>query len=209
MWALGDRDILGSVLLFMGRWVFLLPLVLLVPAALWLRRDRLPHLAVAAAIVLGPIMGFRSGWRRVLPHPAPARPEPHDVGEQDRGVHAQLRDRQRGDLRRQLGRHGNRRGQRGGPLVELGSGTSAKTRMLLGAFRDRGTLRRFVPFDVDKTGSRARGSRSPRSIRDYGSTRSAVTSNATSVKSPVGEGGWWRFWDRPSAISLRGRGRRS
>ena len=36
-------------------------------------------------------------------------------------------------------------------LVELGSGTSAKTRMLLDALRDRGTLRRFVPFDVDKT----------------------------------------------------------
>src|SRR5947209_8385233 len=34
-------------------------------------------------------------------------------------------------------------------LVELGSGTSEKTRMLLDALRDRGTLRRFVPFDVD------------------------------------------------------------
>ncbi len=34
-------------------------------------------------------------------------------------------------------------------LVELGSGTSAKTRMLLDAMRDRGALRRFIPFDVD------------------------------------------------------------
>ncbi len=34
-------------------------------------------------------------------------------------------------------------------LVELGSGTSEKTRMLLDALRARGTLRRFVPFDVD------------------------------------------------------------
>jgi L-histidine Nalpha-methyltransferase len=34
-------------------------------------------------------------------------------------------------------------------LVELGSGTSEKTRMLLDALRDSGTLRRFVPFDVD------------------------------------------------------------
>lgn len=34
-------------------------------------------------------------------------------------------------------------------LVELGSGTSEKTRLLLNALRDRGTLRRFVPFDVD------------------------------------------------------------
>lgn len=34
-------------------------------------------------------------------------------------------------------------------LVELGSGTSEKTRMLLDALRNSGTLRRFVPFDVD------------------------------------------------------------
>jgi L-histidine N-alpha-methyltransferase len=34
-------------------------------------------------------------------------------------------------------------------LVELGSGTSEKTRLLLRALRDAGTLRRFVPFDVD------------------------------------------------------------
>jgi L-histidine N-alpha-methyltransferase len=34
-------------------------------------------------------------------------------------------------------------------LIELGSGTSAKTRMLLRALLDRGTLRQFVPFDVD------------------------------------------------------------
>jgi L-histidine N-alpha-methyltransferase len=34
-------------------------------------------------------------------------------------------------------------------LVELGSGTSEKTRMLLDAMRDRGALRRFIPFDVD------------------------------------------------------------
>jgi L-histidine Nalpha-methyltransferase len=36
-------------------------------------------------------------------------------------------------------------------LVELGSGTSAKTRMLLDALRDHGTLCRFIPFDVDAT----------------------------------------------------------
>jgi L-histidine Nalpha-methyltransferase len=34
-------------------------------------------------------------------------------------------------------------------LVELGSGTSAKTRMLLRALTEGGTLREFVPFDVD------------------------------------------------------------
>ncbi len=35
-------------------------------------------------------------------------------------------------------------------LVELGSGTSEKTRLLLGAFARAGTLRRFVPFDVSE-----------------------------------------------------------
>lgn len=35
-------------------------------------------------------------------------------------------------------------------LVELGSGTSEKTRWLLDALRSAGSLRRFVPFDVDE-----------------------------------------------------------
>lgn len=34
-------------------------------------------------------------------------------------------------------------------LVELGSGTSEKTRLLLDAMRDCGALKRFIPFDVD------------------------------------------------------------
>ena len=34
-------------------------------------------------------------------------------------------------------------------LVELGSGTSEKTRLLLDALQDAGSLRRFIPFDVD------------------------------------------------------------
>jgi L-histidine Nalpha-methyltransferase len=36
-------------------------------------------------------------------------------------------------------------------LVELGSGSSEKTRLLLDALRDRGTLRRYVPVDVSET----------------------------------------------------------
>ncbi|MGY1635316.1 L-histidine N(alpha)-methyltransferase [Geodermatophilus sp. SYSU D00742] len=40
-------------------------------------------------------------------------------------------------------------------LVELGSGTSEKTRLLLTALREAGTLRRFVPFDVDPSVLRA------------------------------------------------------
>ena len=42
-------------------------------------------------------------------------------------------------------------------LVELGSGTSEKTRMLLDALRDRGALRRFIPFDVDASMLKAAG----------------------------------------------------
>src|SRR6266851_5514794 len=34
-------------------------------------------------------------------------------------------------------------------LVELGSGTSAKTGLLLRALREGGTFREFMPFDVD------------------------------------------------------------
>ena len=67
LWGLGDRTILGTVLLFMGRWVFLLPLVVLVPLVAWLRARLLVPLAVGALIVLGPVMGFRTGWRRLLP----------------------------------------------------------------------------------------------------------------------------------------------
>src|SRR3954471_23827317 len=35
-------------------------------------------------------------------------------------------------------------------LVELGSGTSEKTRLLLDALRDAGTLHTFAPFDVSE-----------------------------------------------------------
>ncbi|RZU31862.1 L-histidine N(alpha)-methyltransferase [Blastococcus saxobsidens] len=42
-------------------------------------------------------------------------------------------------------------------LVELGSGTSEKTRLLLDALRDAGTLRRFVACDVDPSVLRAAG----------------------------------------------------
>ena len=42
-------------------------------------------------------------------------------------------------------------------LVELGSGTSEKTRLLLDALRRAGRLRRFVPVDVDPTVLRSAG----------------------------------------------------
>lgn len=42
-------------------------------------------------------------------------------------------------------------------LVELGSGTSEKTRLLLNAFAAAGSLTRFIPFDVDPTVLRGAG----------------------------------------------------
>jgi L-histidine N-alpha-methyltransferase len=46
-----------------------------------------------------------------------------------------------------------------GELVELGSGTAAKTALLLGAMHDAGTLERFVPIDVTETMVRASAQR--------------------------------------------------
>lgn len=73
LWGMGDRNELGTILLFMGRWVFLLPLVVLVPLVAWLRARMLLPLALGAAVVLGPVMGFRTGWRRLLPSPVGER----------------------------------------------------------------------------------------------------------------------------------------
>jgi L-histidine N-alpha-methyltransferase len=42
-----------------------------------------------------------------------------------------------------------------GELVELGSGTATKTRLLLGALTETGTLRRYVPIDVTESMVRA------------------------------------------------------
>jgi L-histidine Nalpha-methyltransferase len=60
-------------------------------------------------------------------------------------------------------------------LVELGSGTSTKTRLLLDALRDTGRLRRFVPFDC-----------SAETLRVAGETISAAYPNA-SVHGVVGD----------------------
>ena len=69
-----------------------------------------------------------------------------------------------------------------GELVELGSGTATKTRMLLDAMHDAGTLRRYVPVDVTEGMVRAtrRGARR-RATRACASTASSATSSATSA----------------------------
>ncbi|MGI8549153.1 MAG: endonuclease/exonuclease/phosphatase family protein [Gemmatimonadaceae bacterium] len=68
LWGFGDRWWPATVLLFIGRWIFLLPLVVLIPAAALLRRALLVPLALSALIVAGPIVGFRTGWTSWLPH---------------------------------------------------------------------------------------------------------------------------------------------
>ena len=61
LWWGGDRDLLPTLLLFAGRWVLLLPLALLVPAALVVSRRALVPLAAATSVVLFPFMGLRVG----------------------------------------------------------------------------------------------------------------------------------------------------
>ena len=67
MWGFGDRWWPATVLLFMGRWIFLLPLAVLLPAALLSQRRLVVPLLLGALVVVGPLMGFRTGWRRLLP----------------------------------------------------------------------------------------------------------------------------------------------
>jgi len=59
----GDRWWFPTVMLYSPRWLYALPLVALVPAALlWRRRRMLWVLTAAALIVGGPIMGFCAPW---------------------------------------------------------------------------------------------------------------------------------------------------
>ena len=69
MWRYGDEWWPATVLLFIGRWVFLLPLVVLIPAAAIFRWKMLGPLAIAAVVCAGPLIGGRLGWQRFLPHP--------------------------------------------------------------------------------------------------------------------------------------------
>lgn len=70
MWQYGDIWWTMTLLLFMGRWILLLPLVALALAAVMLRRRALVPIALSAIVVAGPIMGFRVGWQRLVPHDA-------------------------------------------------------------------------------------------------------------------------------------------
>jgi len=69
MWTLGDRWWFATVLLFSGRWIFLVPLALLLPAAILVRRRLVWVLVLAGFVVAGPVMGAHVGWRTLLPTP--------------------------------------------------------------------------------------------------------------------------------------------
>jgi vancomycin resistance protein VanJ len=70
MWQYGDVWWTMTLLLFMGRWILLLPLVVLALAAAMMRRRALVPIALSAIVIAGPIMGFRVGWQRLVPHDA-------------------------------------------------------------------------------------------------------------------------------------------
>jgi vancomycin resistance protein VanJ len=66
VWGVSDRIALGTIVLFGPRWLLLLPLGLLLPAALVLHRRALAPLAVALFLILVPVMDVRPGLRPLL-----------------------------------------------------------------------------------------------------------------------------------------------
>jgi endonuclease/exonuclease/phosphatase (EEP) superfamily protein YafD len=66
LWVLGDRWWPATLLLYAPRWPLLLPGLLLVPAALLLRRRLLLPQGLAVAVTVVPVMGFTLGWRGVV-----------------------------------------------------------------------------------------------------------------------------------------------
>ncbi len=70
-WA--DRWWLATMLLFGPRWVLLLPIPLLMLVAAIRDRALLVPLGISAWLILGPVMGFQTGWRALLTTPEPGR----------------------------------------------------------------------------------------------------------------------------------------
>ena len=66
LWAWADRWWPATVLLFMGRWVLLLPLAVLLPAAALFDRRMLPPLLLAGVACMVVVMGYRLPWRRLF-----------------------------------------------------------------------------------------------------------------------------------------------
>jgi endonuclease/exonuclease/phosphatase (EEP) superfamily protein YafD len=75
LWIAGDVWWPATVLLFGPRWTLLLPLGMLVPGALHVDRSLLLPLVVAALVVVGPVMGFVTGWRGLVQRSPAGGPE--------------------------------------------------------------------------------------------------------------------------------------
>jgi vancomycin resistance protein VanJ len=63
IWTQGDNLWPATVILYGPRWLLLLPILPLAVAALLFRPRLLVPLAAGLLITLGPVMGFRTGWR--------------------------------------------------------------------------------------------------------------------------------------------------
>lgn len=74
-WGLADRWWLMTLLLYGPRWPVLVPGLALLPIAAAMDRRLVLVLAGGVLLVVGPLMGWRTGWRRLLgaPDGAPVR----------------------------------------------------------------------------------------------------------------------------------------
>src|SRR6202021_627365 len=90
-------------------------------------------------------------------------------------------------------------------LVELGSGSSDKTRLLLSALRDAGTLRGYVPVDVSEAAPAAAGD--ARAAEDPGLGGHAVVADFEKylgVPSDAGDGATGDGDDGPRLVAFLG-----
>jgi vancomycin resistance protein VanJ len=77
LWLLlsqGDNWWPATMLLFSARWLFALPLAVLLPAAIFFRRRSLVVVFAAAFIVAVPVTGFNIPWRRLTTSTTAAKP---------------------------------------------------------------------------------------------------------------------------------------
>ena len=70
----GDRTPLATIILFSPRWLFTLPLAILFPLAAWVDLKLLVLPGIAAIVALLALLGFSTGWRRLLPSRPAAGP---------------------------------------------------------------------------------------------------------------------------------------
>ena len=66
LWSLGDRWWFATVLLYGPRWIYAIPMIVLVPGTLILRPRLLWPLVLSALIIVWPIMGFNVPWKSLF-----------------------------------------------------------------------------------------------------------------------------------------------